>query len=223
MADSASARAAALSHGIGLVALAPVGLAASTSRGRQRVRLSTMVKDDDSMFRAIRLDNGQAVATDRSFMAIENIGGPSGVVHILPDPKLIAQCKTESVFDSKLTITVNEMLKFAVAKTTLGYVHPGNCSIWADGENDFDRWRSVVMESAAPAMKSSGGMFWVAESIAKLAASSPSGRLVFEENIDVSRPTLVRDVLDYDWLGVFSPHSIKDLYKPATLPTWMTL
>lgn len=186
------------------------------------VRLSTMVRDDDSMFRAVRFDNGQAVASDRSFMAIENIGGPSGIVHVLPDPALVAQCVTEAKFDSKLTITVIEMLKIAVAKTTFGYVHPGNCSVWIDGENPFDRWRSVVMEAATPAPKSSGGMFWSAQDIAKLAHASPSGRLVFEENIDVTRPTLVRDTLDYDWLGVFSAHSSKDNYQAATMPTWMT-
>ena len=184
--------------------------------------LHNLPEDIDPVFRTIRIDNGQAVATDRSFMAIENIGGATGIIHILPDAALIKQCATEAKFDSQLTITVTEMLQHAVAKTTLGYVHPVNVSYWPTGGTDFDRWREVVMEASVPAAKSSGGMFWQADGVAKVAASSPSGRVVFEENIDVIRPTLVRDILEYDWLGVFNPFSRKDHYSPATLPTWMT-
>ena len=187
------------------------------------VRLTSLIADDvDPIFQTVRFDNGQAVATDRQFMSIENIGGAAGIVHIAADSRLIAQCVTEAQFHSKLTITVTEPLKFAVAKTTLGYIHPDNCSVWPDGPTDFDRWRDVVMASATPAEKSNGGMFWRASSVAKLAKASPSGRIVFEETIDTIRPTLVRDVLDYDWLGVFNPFSAEDFYSPATLPTWMT-
>ena len=186
------------------------------------VRLSTLlIETDDPAFRTIRFDNGQALATDRQFLSIENIGGPKGVAHVIADPTLLEHCRAESKFHSKLTITVVEPLKFATAKTTFGYSHNSNCSYWPDGPTDFDRWREVVMQAATPATKSSGGMFWLAEWVARLAKASPSGSVVFEENIDITRPTLVRDVEDYDWLGVFQPFSRGHQYKPATLPSWM--
>lgn len=186
-------------------------------------RLSTILDGEiEPLFNCIRLDNGQAVATNRMLMAIENIGGPSGIVHIIADPALIAQCVTEAKFDSRLTITVVEELKFATAKTTLGYIHPGNCSYWPEAVTPFDRWRDVVMQAKEPALASKGGMFWDAASMSRLASSSPSGRVVFEQNIDTSRPALIRDVTDYDWLGVFTPFSAKDNFVPATIPTWMT-
>jgi hypothetical protein len=188
------------------------------------VRLSTVSdpNNDDPAFRCLRIDNGCAVATNRSFMAIEHVGGPAGVIHIILDAALINQCRTEAKFDSKLTITVNEMLKFAVAKTTLGYVHPGNCVYWSDTPTDFDRWRAVTMDAGTTRPKSNGGMFWLADKVAALAASSPSGSVVFAEIIDTAFPTLIRDVTDGHWLGVFNPNSFKNSYKAATLPTWMT-
>jgi hypothetical protein len=184
--------------------------------------LKDLPKDIDPVFNSIRIDNGQVVATNRSLMAIENVYGmPPGIIHVVCDPMLVAQCVTESKFDSRLTITVTEALKFAVAKTTLGYIHPGNCCYWPDGVTPFDRWREVVMQSKEPAAISNGGMFWESAAIARLAATSPSGRVVFEEHIDTSRPSLIRDVMDYDWLGVFSPFSRNDNYVAASMPTWM--
>lgn len=175
-------------------------------------------------FRSVRIDNGIAVATNRIVMAVENISSTNvGVVHIIADPDLIAQCMIEAPFKSTLTITVNDMLKYAVAKTTLGYIHPGNCAVWSDEPNDFDRWRSIVDLARQPVDKPSGGMFWSAENIASLAAASPSGRIVFEEIIDCTgtRPTIVRDVNDYEWFGLFQPYSRDSNYSPATLPSWM--
>jgi hypothetical protein len=191
------------------------------------VRLSNVLHDflpdGEPWFTSIRIDNGQAVATNRSIMAIENIGGPAGIVHVIADPALIEQCRKEAPFKSTLTITVNEPLKFAVAKTMLGYVHPGNCAVWSDAPNDFDKWRETVLRCKEPVAKSSGGMFWNADGIARLAAASPSGGLIFEETIDANgaRPTLIRDVAEHDWLGVFNPFSSVNNQPAATLPSWM--
>lgn len=181
-------------------------------------------------FRSVRIDNGVAVATNRIIMAVENISADNvGIIHIIADPALIAQCASEAPFKSVLTISVNETLKYAVGKTTLGYVHPRNCVVWSDEPNDFDRWRSVVDLARQPVTASRGGMYWNAENIANLAASSPSGRLIFEEFIDCSgnRPTIIRDVNDYEWFGLFQPFGRNDLvggagsFNPATLPTWI--
>lgn len=192
------------------------------------VRLTNVLVDPlpscDEWFKSVRIDNGQALATNRRVMAIENIGGPSGIVHIIADPVLIEQCRKEAVFNSTLTITVNDLLKYAVAKTTLGYVHPGNCAVWSTApRDDYDRWRKVIMTAKTDGGKSNGGMFWNADNIARLAASSPSSRVVFAETIDVTKPTIIRDVSDPDWLGVFYPASDEGNQGAATLPTWMTL
>ena len=175
-------------------------------------------------FQAVRIDNGIAVATNRVIMAVENISRDNvGVTHVIADPALIAQCASEAPYKSVLTITVNEALKYAVAKTTLGYIHPGNCVVWSDEPNDFNRWREIVDLTREPAVKSSGGMYWNAETITKLADSSPSGCLVFEEIVDCTgaRPTIIRDVNDYEWFGIFQPFGAGQYYSSATLPTWM--
>jgi hypothetical protein len=192
------------------------------------VRLARVLAIESSeptpWFRSVRIDNEFALASNRIIMAVEHISRSNvGVVHIVADPALIAQCANEAPFKSVLTITVNELLKYAVAKTTLGYVHPTNCVVWSDEPNDFDRWRSVVDLTRQPAAKPSGGMYWSADNIANLAASSPSGRIIFEEIIDCTgdRPTIVRDVNDYEWFGIFQPFVKAEHHNPATLPSWM--
>lgn len=190
------------------------------------VRLSNIIHglpdDVGPWFNTIRIDNGVAVATNRRILAAENVGGPAGIIHVMADPALINQCRTEAAFSSTLTITVNEVLKYAVAKTTLGYVHPGNCVLFGDGDKDFDRWRSIVEQCKTPAQTARGGMFWDADMIARLAAASPSGRVVFEEIIDATgRPTIIRDINEYNWIGVFQPFSTEESYQPATLPSWI--
>jgi hypothetical protein len=113
------------------------------------------------------------------------------------------------------------MLKYTVAKTSLGYVTTQNLHYTGDIGDKWPRWREIVAKCAEPAKKPSGGMFWDAVGINKLVSSSPSGKVVFEEAIDTGRPTLVRDVTDYHWLGVFNPLDKMQRHAPAALPTWM--
>lgn len=191
------------------------------------VRLTNVLHDfhenATEWFRTIRIDNGQAVASNRIMMVVENVGGPAGIIHVKADAALIAQCRTEAQFSSVLTITVNKLLQFAVAKTTLGYVHPGNCCLWSGPVNDLDHWRLIAARAAQPIKKSVGCLFWDADQIARVAASSPSGRIVFEEHIDATgaRPTILRDVNDPDWLAIYNPCSKQESYSPAIMPTWM--
>lgn len=183
--------------------------------------LKVMPHFANEWFNTIRIDNGCAVASNRIVMAVERLENPnSGICHIIADKALIAQCAAEAPFKSDLVVTVIDELKYATAKTTLGYVHPGNACLWSETPNDYDRWRSIIALDRAK--KSVGGMFWETSSIANLAASSPSGRLVFEEFIDCTRPTIVRDINDYGWFGVFNPYSDHDRTDPATLPNWFS-
>ena len=193
------------------------------------VRLATVLDnfhdEADDYFRTIRIDNGLAVASNRRIIVVENIGGPSGVFHMVADPTLIQHCRTEAPFSSKLTVNVNEVLRFAVAKTTLGYVHAANCGFWSPAPTVFDDWRKHVMVTKTPAKKSVGGMIWQADVVAQLGSASPSGRVIFEQNIDaLNRPTVVRDPTDPDWFAVFHPYldELSDV-PAASLPNWMTL
>jgi hypothetical protein len=184
--------------------------------------LRFMPPDIDDHFRTIRIDHGIAVASNRIIMAVENIGVGAGVIHVIASPGLIENCRKEAPFASDVTITVNEPLKWAVAKTSFGYIEPGNCCLWSDAPSDLDRWRDIALATKEPAKINRGGMFWDADNISNLAASSPSGRLVFEEMIDTQgRPTIVRDINDYNWFGLFNPYSIGENTIPAVLPTWM--
>lgn len=185
--------------------------------------LRSMPPDIDPHFKSIRIDNGVAVASNRIIMAVENIGKNPGIIHVIASPGLIENCRKEAAYSSTLTITVNEPLKWAVAKTSFGYIEPGNCCLWSDAANDLDKWRDIALSAKEPVKVNQGGMFWDAENIANLAAASPSGRVVFEENIDThGRVALIRDINDYDWFGMFQPWgSFGEKINPAVLPTWM--
>lgn len=190
------------------------------------VRLTNILHNytpDDPAMRTVRIDHGVAVATNENIMAMECVGGPVGVIHLIADPALIAQCRTEAAFNSVLTITVNDMLKFAVAKTTMGYVHPGNCAVFPTGEIKLDRWRNIVARCAEPLSDSEVGMFWDTDAISILSSSSPTGRVIFEQYVGYKgRPTIIRDVNDPNWCGVFQPWSAYDgNYPNAVLPDWL--
>lgn len=181
-----------------------------------------MPSDMHPSWSTVRFDSGCIVATDRSFMAIENFTSAKfEPFHILRDPALLAQCETESKFNSRMTIVVNEMLKFAVIKTSLGYQTTANVLYTGEIDSAWEKWKSVAQKCKEPAPKQTGPLFMSVDGIARLIASSPSGLVVFEEIIDVNRPALVRDVKDYQWIGLFHPMSLHDHYSPATLPTWV--
>lgn len=181
--------------------------------------------DIDPIFRTIRLDNGKIIATDRRFMAIEQLPEKfEGVFHIsLPDD-LLEQCRTETQFSSKIDIIATPVLGHITAKTTLGWSPPGNIGVFPAAVTDFDYWRNrVVAPCLEPAAVSRGGMLWRLDDIVRLAACSPSGDVIFEEHIDCeSRPTVVRDIHSYDWCGFFLPRLHDGAYHAAaTLPGWL--
>ena len=181
------------------------------------VRLANLVKDfnpepADTILKSVYIEhkdgNAFAVATNRKIAAIEFLGKVewgSGSVNITVDPALVAQCKTEAAFNSVLTVTFNDVLRFGAAKTTLGYAYPGNAVIAAEN-SPFHRWRDWTPDK--PVTKSKGAMFWNAEEIAKLGASSPSGRILFPEFIDATKPVVVRDITDENWFRLFMPNRL---------------
>jgi hypothetical protein len=193
-------------------------------------RLAKITGGDDPIFRTIRIDGGQAVASDRVLISIENIGRNSGIFHIIVDADLLAQCEIEKTYNGVLTITVVEALQYGTAVTSLGYIHQRNIVDFTTPHGDFDKWREITLRAALPVTAPFGAMYWSAAQIAKLAAASPSGRVVFESivAVDGNRSTIMRDPITYDWLGVFAPWALRsekidgvDYHSPATLPSWM--
>jgi hypothetical protein len=166
-------------------------------------------------FHCIRLDNGTAVASDTKIMAVERIGDFTGVAHLLLDETLVKQCEIEAPFKSVLTITAIDAIKYATAKTTLGYVHPANCVLWSDEATRFDCWREVVKAEQG---KGGRAMFWNCDTIARLGKSSPSGCVVFPAKIDIKKPIIIRDYYDPSWFGVFAADDADA--TPAILPDW---
>lgn len=188
-------------------------------------RLSILANDTpadaDQRFKSLRYDNGLLIASNNRLIAVENITGPAGVFHLVLDPALVAQCRTEAPFKSVLHVTLNDMLQFASGKTTLGYSHPANCTLWNSPASKFDSWRDIVARVVDPANEPNGGMYWKAQEIALLAATAPSGSVIFERVVDVNRPAIIRDPFDENWFAMFNPWN-KDLETapPATLPGW---
>lgn len=177
---------------------------------------------EDTIFHTIRLDNGCVIASDRKFMAIEHIGGWTGVAHINVDDVLRAQCVTEAAWSGSLEITVNPALNYTVARSTMGYVS-GNIGVFPTVPTNFDRWKEVALQCDEPAAKPAGTMIWHTDGLVKLAKSSPSGVVAFEQVIDAeTRPTVIRDIASPDWVGLFLPQISDGIFHPpAVLPGWL--
>lgn len=169
----------------------------------------------------LRIDGDCVVASDRTFLVAEKFGiGGEGIFHIVPDPAMIAQCKIEAQHGGRITFTVNEMLGFAIAKTTFGWQTNTNLLYTGVVDEDWQKWRDII-KKATPADASRGAMYWNTDTITRIAESSPSGGVVFEENIDTSRPVLIRDITDYNWIGCFHPLPGASQQVGATIPSWI--
>jgi hypothetical protein len=152
-------------------------------------------------------------------MVVERIepSNPASL-HIIPDPALVAAAEKEIGFHSKISIVANDFLKFASAKTTLGYQHPTNVALYSDHPNELEKWRGVV--PVDPHESAKGSMCLWTRDLQWLAATSPSGQIVFPRVIDWTKPVLVRDAVDDRWFGVFYVRESDNPHKPAVVPGW---
>lgn len=191
------------------------------------VRLSKLLPPADAdvepIIRTLRLDNGRVIATDRMFAAVEQVAPFEGVFHITVSSALATQCEIETQFSSVLQVTPNPMLQWTSARTSLGYDVTENIGVYPVEPTAFDHWyERIVAPCLTPAPVSRGALVCQAEDVARLAATSPSGLVVFEGHIDISRPTLLRDAHSHDWVGFFHPRQDDGIYyAPATVPTWL--
>lgn len=174
----------------------------------------------------VRLEacNGKllAIATNQQVAAIELLGnipqGQFGVAHLVLDPRLIAQCKAESVIDSVLTINTIPEIAAASAQTSSGWQFHGNPCYWFDTP-DLDDWRKWPADKMPK--KSQHIMTWELYHIQALVESSPSGKIVFPEFINAEEPVVIRDLRDPNWVGLFIPKPQGETQKVAAeLPAW---
>jgi hypothetical protein len=172
--------------------------------------------------KTVRIENGMAVASNKFLIIVERLnptlGNPPGVVHIPADPMLIEKCKAEVKYHSNLFVNVLDGLGMASAKTTLGYIHPGNALYTSPEPNELDRWR--VNNIPPLVMTKKSAMRWDAACIADLAASSPSGFVTFPDVIDATQRIVVRCPQDPNWFGLFLSHLANDIQEPAKIPEW---
>jgi hypothetical protein len=173
--------------------------------------------------RCVRLEhykgNTFAIAANQKIAAIELIGKtnePDGAAHVVIDSPLIDACNT--ALDILEVVSIPEF-KIGTAKTLYGYQHVGNACIYPE-TTIMDDWRK--WGPSKPAKKSNGVLFLNLNYIETLNQSSPSGRLMFPEFIDVSQTLVLRDADDPHWVGLLTPRpaSGKGEAIGAVLPDW---
>lgn len=145
-----------------------------------------------------------AVATNAMILAAEIIEmqpGPDASFYLTIDPVLLTQCHREGPLGGSLHLIYTPMLNHVAVKTTFGYQYTGNALMTFKSDITRKHWRDIVNTRE----KKKSAMVIEAQSLADLAAASPSGVLIFADDIDGSRPTVVRDLQVDGWLGMFMP------------------
>lgn len=166
-----------------------------------------------------------AIATNQKVMAVELIGMTNEadcVAHITVDPELVKQCVNESLYDSFLEITYVPEILLATIKSMLGYTYLGNAAINGVPEQSaLSQWRKWLPPASARSNK--GPMYWGLDHIETLVKTSPSGKIVFPEFIDIDKPIIIRDTDNDNWFGVFiaRPAPSQLTPEPAELPEWV--
>lgn len=174
----------------------------------------------------IKDGDGYAIATNRTILAIEYLGKieqPNGTVHIRIDDALLQQCETEIPLDGKISVVYNEMLGFASAKTTFGFMVNGDFKFTCAADNEFDKWRKALPNELPK--KTNGAMYMHCRDMLILMQSAPSGSVVFQEHIDQHKAAIMRDTHNDKWLGLFLPERVENgkavQCEPATIPEWI--
>ncbi len=189
-------------------------------------RLSHLLPEEpsDDPMHAFRLENGKIMTTDRSFMAVEEVERFEGVFYIRNDPALIEQCRTEAQWSATIEFTPVPAINYTTAITSFGWSVAENIGLWPTEPTDWDKWRDVILSPCLePLSESQGPMTFVADSLHRLALTSPSGGIVLEQYADpIRRPTVVRDIDTNTWVGFFRAR-VDDgrQHVSATVPGWL--
>ncbi len=159
------------------------------------------------------------IATDEQIAVAETIGQCESAdfnVFIRIDDSFIDSLYSSILIDGITTIDIIPDICFADLTTDTGY-KADKCFKWFD-ENKLLNWKKWFVSADSQ----QGFMYWNLYQINKLFKSSLSGNIVFPKLIDSSKPCIVRDIDNSDWIGVFIPScSEKSALKPAEIPQWL--
>lgn len=178
-------------------------------------RLSTLSTfTTDPLLRCIRLEIKDrkmlAITTNGTVGVIEylgNIDNVDEVCHIRLNDIIMSMFKTEDV------ISVETIPELAMGKIN----GRTDCFLWPDETplNEWEKWLD-------PATESKGFMYWDTYQVQMLFDASPTGKIVFPQLIDVTKPIMLRDARFENWLGLFIPRPARDEdINAAILPEWL--
>lgn len=186
-----------------------------TIRAEQFMRLAGIVSyfasnvsdENKQLINTIRLENkgGQSVAvvTNQKIVAVETLGPtvhPDGVCHVKFTPQLMEAANRAAQMNLTMTFMLTPMIAMSVVQIGIGEYVQDVCH-WFE-YTPLDKWRSWLVDDA---MVSEGIMCWDLYHVESLIRSSPSGKVVFPQNINVSQPLMIRDRYNNGWVGLFMP------------------
>ena len=180
-------------------------------------RFSKLVDDGEYIRIEIKDHKAFMIASNEVIACVKYLKGSFGTDEIIYI-KVDATFKERMEFESKLLtpVTLETVPEFGLA--TLKTDKDISESLVYLDETFYDEWRSWFVESS----ENKGFMFWDTYQIIKLFECSPSGQITFPAVINSSRPVLLRDITDSEWVGVFIPTAKDDKKsKPAELPEWL--
>lgn len=160
-----------------------------------------------------------AVSTDSLIASVEFLGKtdkPDGSCYLILSDKLKEQLNKEYLTDNIITVTAFPQMAISMLQSTSGF-NLSDCLHWWD-DSELRNWRKWFLE---PARESAGVMYWDVFKVESLLKASPSGKVIFPSFIDASKPLMVRDYHNDNWMGVFMPQSAKESeFEPTELPDW---
>ena len=112
---------------------------------------------------------------------------------------------------------IETLPELAISTVTNSENHVCNNFIIWNKNHVYDKWRKWFSVSE----ESEGFMYCTLYQIQSLFETSPSGEIVFPENLNSKEPVLIRDVNSDKWIGAFIPaYDGRKVLKPSNLPEW---
>jgi len=180
-------------------------------------RFSKLVDNEEYIRIEIKDRKAFMIASNEIIACVKYLKGSFGtdeIIYIKVDENFRERMKFDSKFSTSVILETVPEFGLATLKTDKDI---SESLIYLD-ETFYDEWRSWFVESS----ENKGFMFWDTYQIIKLFECSPSGQITFPAVINSSKPVLLRDITDSEWVGVFIPTAKDDKKsKPAELPEWL--